>query len=315
MSGAAAAAREVRLTRLRSTIRTLVIGAAWLIAFVAGVAALLAWLGYRHERQAHEVPAVKLELPSDSASLARGEHIARAIGTCTLCHGPDLAGTVYMDAGPLGLVVGPNLTPGRGGIPADFTTADWARAIRYGVHPDGTSLLVMPSEVFVNFSDRDLASLIAYLKTLPPVDRELPETRLRWLGRILLGAGQLPLLVAEKTPRPVHVAGVPPGQSVAYGRYLADVSGCTGCHGHGLSGGRVAGPPGLPPASNLTPAGPIAAWSKADFFRLMREGLRPDGSRIDDFMPWRQLAGMTDDELRAILAYLRSVPPRETGSK
>lgn len=306
---------HARAPRARAILRYTSIGIAALVALALTAATALALVGYRRERRVHPVPDVVLHLPSDSVSLARGAHIARSIGTCTLCHGPDLAGAVYMDAGALGLVVGPNLTRGRGGIAEGYETSDWVRAIRYGVHRDGTSLAVMPSEVFVHLGDRDLAALIAYLRELPAVDRELPATRLRWLGKILLATGRLPILVAEKTPRPARVADVAAGESIEYGRYLADVAGCTGCHGHGLSGGRVAGPPGLPPASNLTPAGDIARWSETDFFRAMREGVRPDGRAIDDFMPWRQSAGMTDGELRALLAYLRSVPARETGLK
>ena len=102
--------------------------------------------------------------------------------------------------------------------------------------------------------------------------------------------------------------------SIEYGRYLAQVSGCHGCHGTGLSGGRVAGPPDLPLASNLTPAG-LAAWTEADFVRALREGRRPDGSAINEFMPWRGYGAMTDTELHALWLYLRSVPPRPTGTR
>jgi hypothetical protein len=132
---------------------------------------------------------------------------------------------------------------------------------------------------------------------------------------VLLAAGRLELLVADKTPdRPLR-DGVAPGPTAAYGRYLADFAGCHGCHGFGLSGGKVAGPPGLPPASNLTPLGAVASWSEADFVRLMRTGRRPDDSPINDFMPWNTFRGMTDEELRAMWTYLRSVPPREFGHK
>jgi Cytochrome C oxidase, cbb3-type, subunit III len=99
-----------------------------------------------------------------------------------------------------------------------------------------------------------------------------------------------------------------------FGRYLADVSGCHGCHGFGLSGGRVAGPDDLPLASNLTPAG-LGTWSEADFVRAIREGRWPDGTAINEFMPWRSYCSMSDDELRALWAYLRSVPPRASGGK
>ena len=76
----------------------------------------------------------------------------------------------------------------------------------------------------------------------------------------------------------------------------------------------MAGPPDLPLASNLTPAG-LGAWTEADFVRALREGRRPDGSAINEFMPWRGYGAMTDSELRALWLYLRSVPPRATGTR
>jgi hypothetical protein len=76
----------------------------------------------------------------------------------------------------------------------------------------------------------------------------------------------------------------------------------------------VAGPPGLPPASNLTTAG-IGNWTEADFVRALREGTRPDGTVINEFMPWKAFRGMTDAELHAIWLYLRSVPARAFGNK
>jgi hypothetical protein len=76
----------------------------------------------------------------------------------------------------------------------------------------------------------------------------------------------------------------------------------------------VAGPPGLPPASNLTPAG-IGAWTEADFVRALREGKRPDGSPLNEFMPWKVFRGMTDAEYHALWLYLRSVPPKPFGNK
>ena len=107
---------------------------------------------------------------------------------------------------------------------------------------------------------------------------------------------------------------MPVGVSPVYGKYLVEIAGCAGCHGYGLSGGRVAGPPGIPPASNLTPAG-IGAWTEPDLRRVLREGRKPSGAAIDPFMPWKTYAGMTDDEIAAIWLYLRSVPAKPFGNK
>jgi mono/diheme cytochrome c family protein len=216
--------------------------------------------------------------------------------------------------GPVGVVAGRNLTGGRGGIGAEFSDADWVRAIRYGLRRDGTSLIGMPSEVYTKMTDADLGAVIAYLKQLPPVDREVPQSHFKPFGRVLLAAGRMQILTAPKTFHGATTASAEPAPTAGYGRYLADVSGCHGCHGFGLSGGQVAGPPDVPIAANLTPAG-IGAWTQADFVRAMREGRRPDGTSIHPFMPWRLYAAMQDDELQALWLYLRSVPPKATGGK
>lgn len=263
-------------------------------------------------RYAVETPP--LVIPSDSVAVARGEHLAHAALSCTLCHGQDLGGAVYMDAGAIGIVAGPNLTSGAGGIGASREDIDLIRALRFGVRQDSTSLLMMPSEVFVHLTDEDLAAVIAYVRHAPPVDRIVPRSRFGLAGRALLALGQLNLLVASKTPRLTPVASVSRTPGPAYGRYLADISGCHGCHGFGLSGGKVAGPPGLPPASNLTP-GAIPNWQESDFVRVMRDGRRRDNSPVNEFMPWKTFRGMTDDELHALWLYLQSVPPRAFGNK
>jgi hypothetical protein len=273
-------------------------------------------LSERRLRRTYPIPASSpVAILTDSAALARGGHLAIAVGSCMLCHGDDLGGRVYSADGALGVIAGPNLTRGRGGLGASFADADWVRAIRYGVHRDGTSLIVMPTEVFTHFTDPDLGALVGYLKQLPPVDREVPRSAFGPVGRALLAVGKLSILVAPKTPRLASRPAFVPGPTKEYGRYLADVSGCHGCHGYGLSGGRVAGPPDIPLASNLTPAGGFAAWTEAEFVRAMRTGARPDGTTIDEFMPWRYFRHMTDEELLALWRYLRSVPPKSFGNK
>lgn len=262
----------------------------------------------------YDVPARELRISTAHASIERGEHLVRSIGACTLCHGDDMGGGVYADMGPVGVVAGPNLTRGRGGLAGTFDIADWVRAIRYGVRRDGTSLIMMPSEEFTNMSDEDLSSIVAYLEQAPPVDREIPSSHFRPIGRALLAAGRLEILAAPKTKHPPTIARIAIKSGRDYGRYLADVSGCHGCHGDGLSGGQVAGPPGLPPASNLTPLG-LGTWTEGDFVRAIRDGVKPDGSAINEFMPWRVYGAMTDTELNALWTYLASVKPKAFGNK
>jgi cytochrome c553 len=305
-TGAFAQARPARL------LRRSILGLVSLLVLV--IAGLYGASLYRLQRK-HPVPAIPpLRIPAHPDALARGGHLATSLAMCTVCHGPDLGGKIYLDAGPLGIIAGPNLTRGQGGIGAGLTTTDWVRALRYGVRRDGTSLVVMPSETFVYLTEEDLVALIAYLQQLPPVDRHVPPTRLGYLGRGLLALGKLPLLVAEKTPRLPLTKTTPPDSTLAYGEYLANIAGCRGCHGKRLSGGGVHGPPGTPPASNLTRAG-IGHWREADFVGALRRGQRPDGRFLHPSMPWQQTALMTDAELQALWRYLRSVPPREFGNR
>ena len=268
----------------------------------------------RKLRRTYDTSVDSVHVPTDSASIARGEHLVRNVIDCTICHGDDLGGAVYSSSPLMGTVAGPNLTRGKGGVGADYTDMDYVRAIRRGVRRDGRSLIVMPSEVFTRLSQEDMGAVLAFLKQAPPVDREVPKSGFGPVGRALLAAGKMNILVAGKTPHLTPPASVPRDTTAAYGKYIADISGCHGCHGFGLSGGPVAGPPGLPPASNLTPAG-IGSWTEADLVRALREGKRPDGSTLDEFMPWKVFRGMTDGEVHALWLYLRSVPPKAFGNK
>jgi mono/diheme cytochrome c family protein len=290
-------------------VRKLMLG----LGAIAVIAVGVVFLGSEYRlRRKYAVAASPVVPRSDSAGLARGEHLFRSIN-CAMCHGADGGGAVYMDAGPIGLAAGPNLTRGRGGIGERRSDNDLVRAIRHGVRRDGTSLILMPSEVYVHLTDDDLGAIIGYLRRLPPVDREVPSTHLRFVGRALVATGKLKLLVAAKTPPFAQSAPLTPGPTVAYGSYLASIASCHGCHGSGLSGGPLSAP-GAPPASNLTPAG-LSAWSETDFFTAMRRGRRPDGSTLETIMPWQSYRNMTDVELAALWQYLQSVPSKPFGRK
>lgn len=239
---------------------------------------------------------------ADSARLERGRHLADAIGKCSDCHGADLGGATMVDDVVFGRLTAPNLTGGRGGL-ADYTDADWERAIRHGVRREGTPLLFMPSEAFQGMSDADLAALVAWVRSRPPVDRELPAPSPGPLARALyLGMG-LPLVPAELVAHDApHPGTIEPAVSVEYGRYLASIGGCRSCHGQELRGDAD------PAAPDLTQAR-LASWSEADFVRALRTGTRPDGSPIDpETMPWPASGRMTDDEIAAVWLYLRSIP-------
>jgi mono/diheme cytochrome c family protein len=290
--------------------------------FAAGAAAVLVTTGSatvygvssRKLARTFDAPPASLQIPQDdAAALARGEHLVHAITICGECHAPDLGGQVLVDDAPMGFLPAPNLTSGRGGIGSTYTVDDWVRALRYGITREGKSLMIMPSESFAHLSDDDLGAIIAYLQQVPPVDREFAPRRIGPLGRALLAAGQLEL-IAEKVERRERYDRPAAEPTIEYGRYLAGIGGCMACHTPDLSGGIAVGPPEAPLSSNLTTAG-LVGWTEADFVRAMREGVRPDGSQISEFMPWRFAASMTDEELHTLWLFLQSLPPVEPAKK
>ncbi len=276
------------------------------LALVA-IGALYALSGSKLSAKHQVAGEPELTIVSDSTTIARGAHLIGWL-PCGQCHGADLGGSVMADAGLFGLLAAPNLTRGRGGRNPPLSDVEWERAIRHGVRREGTSLIVMPSEEFHSISDEDMTTLIAYLKQAPPVDREVPATKVRIIGRMLLGAGQIPLAV-DTTPRTLHVASVDTTPSAVYGRYLVTISGCQGCHGPSFSGA-AAFAPNEPPVSNITPTG-IGHYSESDFARAMREGKRPAGTPISETMPWKFIGKMSDAQLRSIWLFLQTVPPKQ----
>jgi mono/diheme cytochrome c family protein len=220
-----------------------------------------------------------------------------------------LGGTPFFADPALGDIPAPNLTTGSGGIGAAYSDADLVRAIRHGIDTEGKPLMIMPSSAFWHYSDEDLGAIIAYLRSVPPVDSDPGEKNLKLMGRILVGAGALDVLAAEHIdhsgPCP---AGTTPQVNAAYGEYLANTNDCRSCHGPDLAGGQSS-EPGAPPAPSLTPGGDLASWSTTDFFTTMRSGVTPSGRQLDPaFMPWEDYGRMTDDDLTALFLYLQSLP-------
>ena len=283
------------------------------VALIMGLVAVYAASEVRFRRAYDDIAVSPLRASIDAAALERGRHLATAISKCVDCHSADLGGKVFFDAGPLGTVVASNLTGGRGGVLQRYSDGQLERAIRHGVNEQGRALAIMPSADFAAMSDADVQALIAYLRSVPPVDHELPTTTIRTLGRALYVFGQLPLFPAElmdhTTPR---AAPVPAGVTREYGEYLATIGGCKGCHGPDLAGTTEGHGPGEPGAANLTPQGYFGTWTEAQFFSAMRTGIRPDGKAIRAPMPWALTGQMTDDEMRAVFMYLKSVPAKPT---
>lgn len=289
-------------------IKWLGYGAAGLVGVVAVAACAVYGFSEARFRKQYAVTPPALAIPTDSVSIARGDHLVHTVAGCVDCHGENLAGNTVVDQPVLGRIFAANITRGKGGV-GILSDADYIRAIRHGVAPNGTPLKVMPSSDYMNLSDEDLVAIIAYVKSIPAVDKEQPVISMGPLGRTLFLAGKMPILHAERVDHErKHLASVPPAPTAGYGAYLASV-GCKGCHGPALAGGPIVdGPPEWPPAANLTPAGPTKNYSEADFTRVLREGKRPNGIAVNDVMPWRLTQRLTDDEIHALYLYLRTLP-------
>lgn len=278
----------------------------WAALLLVGVVLFLAVLGLRGRAisgRTYDLDVRLLaELP-DSVDVREGRRLA-VIHGCTDCHGADLGGEILIDAPPF-LVVSPNLTSGAGGVVGAYRSpGDWDRAIRYRIAPDGRGLLpMMPSENYHRLSDGDLARIVAAVAAAPPVDNELPPTRLRPLGLVIAGAG---VLHPDETATQAPGGPTPPaGPTAAYGAYLAAVT-CAECHGDALAGGPTPG--GGPEAPGLAATG---RWSFEAFAEAMRRGLAPDGRVLAEEMPWRAYQRMTDTELAALHAHLQTLPAQD----
>ena len=259
----------------------------------------------------YDIQPEAIAIPSDAASIQRGKHLTDII--CLDCHGPDLSGTTFFSDPTVGVINTANLTPGAGGIGATFQDADWVRAIRHGVNNQGRALVGMPSDAFYHLSDADLGSLIAYLKTLPPVDKTLAPSSFTPVARILVAAGAFgPILSAETIPHTASRPATPSaGKTAEYGSYLVEFLHCWGCHGKQLSGAKSP-VPGSPLAPNLTPGGELGFWKEADFVKVLRTGVTPSGRTLSTFMPWKTYGHMSDEELGAIWLYLTNLPKLAT---
>ncbi|MCX6956563.1 MAG: cytochrome c [Verrucomicrobia bacterium] len=291
---------------------------AWAIGGLVGLIAVAAGAVFVSSNgkfnQTYAVTVKPVRIPTDATAVARGQHIAQTRG-CMDCHGRDLGGAKVIEDGAMGKLHGANLTRGAGSRIATWKDEDWVRAIRHGVGPDARGLFLMPSQEYSHLSDEDLGALIAFLKTVPPVNRDRVAIELGPVTRVLLTVGKMKLAAEEIDHANLRPASVAPGVTVEYGRYVA--AGCTGCHGANFSGGKIdIGPPDWPQAANLTPHadGRMAKWTEEDFVRTIRTAKRPDGTEVHPVMP-RAFGQMDDTELKALYAFFKTLPAAQKGTR
>lgn len=285
-----------------------VLGSLLGLLFVAGI--VLYFNGRARMNKIYTVEPSNLVLPTDAASIEFGKHRAETL--CQGCHGTDLSGIEgWFSAPPIGSIDSTNLTSGVGGLSSDFTTEDYVRAIRHGIDQEGKPIFMVAVPSTAHLSDQDLGTIIAYLKTIPPVDHTLKEKHFTPLGYIMAAAGMLGNLPAEVVSHDAHVSAPERGVSVEYGEYLVNTNDCRICHGQELAGGPSPDPTATWISPNLTPGGELGFWTEEQFINTLRTGVTPSGHRLNENMPWQDYGKFYDDELKAIWVYLQSLPKLE----
>ncbi len=251
----------------------------------------------------------------DGPTLARGKYLFNSRG-CAECHGVNGAGREFINDGKGLRLKSPNISPGQGSVVARYTPEDWERTVRHGVKPDGRPVFIMPSEDYNQFTQDDLGALVAYVRSLPPASGSAAEVELSLPVRLMYGYGA----IEDAAQKIDH--SLPPSQPIAegvtaeHGAYVANM--CIGCHGPGLSGGKIPGtPPDWAPAANLTPGegSALARYKDAEqFVAMLRSGKRPDSSPVT-VMPFESLRELSDVDAKAVYAYLKTVPARPSGQR
>lgn len=273
-----------------------------LILALVFVAAVMGTLKLNQNYNASH-PAATIKVAGTPEQVARGRQIANL---CAGCHSPNgqppLSGQDF-GAGfpvPFGTLYARNLTPG--GEIKDWTDGEVVRAIREGVHKSGRSLIIMPASAFHRLSDEDAASIVAFLRSQPPVTPDAPPNNLNVLGALLIGT----LFSQAQTVQPhisAPIVAPPPGATAEYGNYLANF--CRECHGENFEG-RPPGPEGGGPIPALK--GVVSKWTEEQFTKTIRTGTKPDGTALGEGMPWKDIsASSSDTDLQALYAFLKTV--------
>lgn len=272
-------------------------------------------LGERKMMRQIAITLPPLAVAPDATRIEQGRYLYATRG-CAECHGNNGGGKVVMHDGGM-FVVAPNLTAGANSVTLNYKVEDWVRTVRHGVKPDGRPVIIMPSADYNRLTDEDMAALVSYVRQMPAVAGEKTRIEVPMPVTVLYGFN----VIKDAAEQIDHQ--MPPPQalqqdgSAAYGAYVANT--CIGCHGPQLSGGKIpGGAPTWPAAANLTP-GKGSAMGRYPtpelFIAMMRSGHRPDGGMISTVMPFGSLGKMNETELRALHAYLLTLPARDAGGR
>lgn len=289
----------------------------WTLRVLGGLAVLallalgaLYLLSERIVAREHAIEGHRVEVPTDSASVAEGARLARLRGCYDGCHGEGTGGEVFVDPpGLQGFLLGRVVAPDLGRLAEEWSTVELERAIRHGVRPDGRSTLAMPSSMFQHLSDEDLGRILAFLESRSPVTGMEREVRLGPMARLFLVREVFTPQAEEIDQDRPHPEATPRSDPLAHGEYLARTV-CTECHGQDLEG---AGETGSAP-----PLVVVAGYDREAFARLMATG-DPPGDRELGLMKGvavSRFSHLTDREVEALYAYLRSrIEGLEAGSE
>src|SRR5499427_8397197 len=260
------------------------------------------------------------------ARMERGRYLVESVNGCFGCHtdqdwskpgappvaGREGSGHIWADQ-DMPWLIAPNITPDKETGAGNWSDDTLARAIREGIGHDGRALFpVMPYTGYREMSDEDLASIIVYLRTVPAVKNQLPTTKMPFPLNFLI----------QNVPQPVTSPVAAPNQSdpVTFGGYLVKLGACAACHtpqekGRPLAGMEFAGgfllhePKGDLVSANITPAASgIGYYNDATFIQALRTG-KVGARPLRPSMPWYFYGRMSDEDLKAMFAYLKTLKP------
>jgi mono/diheme cytochrome c family protein len=259
------------------------------------------------------------------SSVERGSYLMNTIMTCANCHSPkgppaatagkDYSGGLNWDEPPF-KVTAPNITTDKETGIGDWTDGQIKTMILTGRNPKGVQEAeVMPTKFYPILTSGDLDSIVGYLRTLKPVKNKVPDP----IYKIALPHHVYP--GAEKSYAQADL-----NDKLKRGFYLATIGHCMECHTpFGASGGQdfkdslgkggreFPGPWGVSKSRNITShktAG-VGDWTDAEIKTAITQGKRKDGTPLKGPMGYQYYAKMTDADLDAVIAYLRTVPPKE----
>jgi mono/diheme cytochrome c family protein len=261
---------------------------------------------------------------AQSDLVKRGDYLVNGILTCGNCHTPKgpsggimdkaFSGGLSWDAPPF-KVTAPNITQDKETGIGNYTDAELKQLLRKGIKRNGAPVaMIMPSGFYEIMTDRDLNAVIAYLRTIKPIKNAVPDPIYKMeQGHPIPPGGESPYTEAMLSDK------------VKQGFYLATIAHCMECHTPmgsrgrefanklGAGGFEFPGPWGVSVSRNITSSKTkgIGGWTDDEIKRAVTQGVSKDGSKLNPPMGFYYYATVSAADLDAIVAYLRTVPPKE----